>query len=77
MYQAVITRVTPEDPYSLDALVVKEGIEKGKEKEIEKQIKSKVKNLEITPDVECVDTKGLEDELVEKWKALRVVDIRE
>ncbi|MBU7025691.1 MAG: AMP-binding protein [Theionarchaea archaeon] len=78
VYQAVITRVSPEDPYSLDALIVKAGIEKGREKEIEKQIKSRVKNIfEITPDVEYVDTLVLEDELVEKWKALRVVDIRE
>lgn len=78
VYQAVITRVNPEDPYSLDALIVKAGIEKGREQEIEKQIKSRVKNIfEITPDVEYVDTLVLEDELVEKWKALRVVDIRE
>lgn len=78
VYQAVITRVNPEDPYSLDALIVKAGIEKGREDEIESQIKLRVKNtFEITPDVEGVDTLVLEDELVEKWKALRVVDIRE
>jgi len=78
VYQAVITRVNPEDPYSLDALIVKAGIEKGKEDEIKSQIKLRVKNtFEITPDVESVDTLVLEDELVEKWKALRVVDIRE
>ena len=78
VYQAVITRVDPSDPYSLDALIVKAGIEKGREQEIEKQVKSRVKNIfEITPDVECVDTLVLEDELVEKWKAVRVVDLRE
>jgi len=78
VYQAVITRVNPEDPYSQDALIVKAGIEKGKEAEIEKQIKSKVKNVfEVTPSVEHVGILVLEDELVEKWKALRVVDVRE
>jgi phenylacetate-coenzyme A ligase PaaK-like adenylate-forming protein len=78
VYQAVITRINQEDPYSLDAVVVKAGIEKGKEQKIGKKIKSKVKNVfEITPEVECMDTLVLEDELVEKWKALRVVDIRE
>lgn len=78
VYQAVITRVNAEDPYSLDKVVIRAGIEKGREEEIEKQVKSKVKNVfEITPDVECVDTLVLEDELVEKWKALRVIDVRE
>jgi phenylacetate-CoA ligase len=78
VYQAVITRVDPEDPYSLDAVIVKAGMKKGKEEEIGTQIKSKMKNIfEITPQVECVETLVLEDELVEKWKALRVVDIRE
>lgn len=77
VYQAVITKVNPDDPYSLDAVIVKAGMEKGKETLVEQQIKSKVKNIfEITPDVECVDTLVLEDELVEKWKALRVVDVR-
>lgn len=78
VYQAVITKVDPDDPYSLDTVIVKAGMEKGKEQFIEQQIKSKVKNFfEITPEVEYVDTLVLEDELVEKWKALRVVDVRE
>lgn len=78
VYQAVITRVNSEDPYSLDTVIVKAGIEKGKEQEIGKKIKSKVKNVfEITPEVECVDTLVLEDELVEKWEAVRVIDVRE
>ena len=77
VYQAVITRTDLEDPYSLDALIVKAGMEKGKEAEITKRIESKVKNIfEITPDVEAIDTLVLEDELVEKWKAVRVIDIR-
>lgn len=77
VYQAVITKVNPEDPYSLDALIVKAGMEKGKEKEIEKQIKTRIKNIfEVIPSVESVDTQVLEDELVQKWKALRVIDAR-
>lgn len=78
VYQAIITKVHPEDPYSLDELIVKAGIQKGKEKEITERILSRVKNyFEITPVVECVNTKVLESELVDKWKAVRVVDIRE
>lgn len=78
VYQAVITRVNPEDPYSLDSVVIKAGIQKGKEEKVIEKIKSRVKNIfEITPEVDPLDTLLLEDELVEKWKAVRVVDIRE
>lgn len=77
VYQAVITKTDLRDPYSLDEVLIRAGIEKGKEPAIEKLITSKMKNIfEITPLVQCVDTSVLEDELVEKWKALRVVDLR-
>jgi hypothetical protein len=77
VYQAVITKTDPRDPYSLDEVIIRAGIEKGKEPDIENLITSKMKNIfEITPLVQCVDTPVLEEELVEKWKALRVVDLR-
>jgi phenylacetate-coenzyme A ligase PaaK-like adenylate-forming protein len=77
VYQAIITKVDPEDIYSLDELIVKTGTREGEEDEIAKKIKAKIKNtFEITPRVECVDTTVLGSELIDTEKGMRVVDIR-
>jgi phenylacetate-CoA ligase len=78
VYQAIITKVDPEDAYSLDELVVKAGTGKGKERKIAEKIVARIKNIfEITPRVESVDSKGLESELANSEDSMRVVDIRE
>jgi phenylacetate-coenzyme A ligase PaaK-like adenylate-forming protein len=76
-YQIVFTKKDPEDPFSLDELVVKVAEEEGFDKDkLEQDIQTKlITAVEMRPKVEYVPMKEIYDPTV-ALKAYRVIDLR-
>jgi len=76
-YQFVITKERPDDPYSMDVLILKVGADEGVDRAaLEGELKEKVKRaVELTPKVEFVPFSEIFNP-GQTLKAVRVVDQR-
>jgi phenylacetate-coenzyme A ligase PaaK-like adenylate-forming protein len=74
-FQVVLTRVDPEDPYSMDEIVIRIAAPLSKEETLEKEITQKIKAATgVKPRLEFMDKDKIYD--AQKMKMVRVIDIR-